>query len=115
MCLMVKLVLANHILFSKGGTHMGKNDHWVQRLADRADLHGESLPGVPVMELAGDRRVLIERHRGVTEYSAERICVLLCYGTLCICGGGLELIRMTRDQLVISGRIDGISIRRRNC
>ena len=92
---------------------MNKNGHWVQRLADRADLYGESLPGVPVVELAGDRRVLVERHRGVTEYSNERICVRLNFGILCICGCALELTRMTKEQLVISGRIDGIQIQRR--
>jgi len=92
---------------------MAQNSHWAQRMADRADLYGEALPGVPVVELAGDRRALIERHRGVTEYSPERICVRLSYGLLCICGCGLELTRMTREQLIISGRIDGIQIQRR--
>lgn len=92
---------------------MAQNSHWVQRIADKADLSGESLPGVPVVELGGDRRILIERHRGVTEYSGERISVRLSYGMLCICGCGLELTRMTRDQLIITGRIDGIQIQRR--
>ena len=32
------------------------------------------LPGQPVVELVGDRRVLIENHIGVTEYGTERIC-----------------------------------------
>ena len=91
---------------------MEKSGHWVQRLTDRADLYGESLPGVPVVELAGDRRILIERHRGVTEYSTERICVRLSYGMICVCGCALELTRMTKEQLVISGRIDGIQIQR---
>lgn len=94
---------------------MDKNGHWMQRLADRADLHGESLPGVPVVEIAGDRRVLIERHRGVTEYSTERIRVRLSYGVVSICGRALEMTRMTREQLIISGQIDGIQIHRRCC
>ena len=74
--------------------------HWAERLADGADLPGEPMPGVPVVELAGDRRVLIERHGGVTEYSGERICVKVRYGLVCICGCGLELACMTREQLV---------------
>lgn len=87
--------------------------NWMQMLADEADLPAEPLPGVPVVEVAGECRVLIERHAGVTEYSRERICVKVCYGLVCVCGCGLELTRMTRQQLVISGRIDGVQLLRR--
>lgn len=85
----------------------------MQKLVDGADLPAEYLPGVPVVEVAGACRVLIERHGGVTEYSRDRICVKVRYGTVCICGCGLELTRMTREQLVISGRIDCVQLQRR--
>lgn len=87
--------------------------HFAERLVDGADLSGENLPGVPVVELAGDQRVLIERHCGVVEYSGERICVKVRYGLVAVSGCGLELTCMTREQLVITGRIDGISLQRR--
>lgn len=92
---------------------MGKNLHWVQQLADRADLQGEALPGIPIVELAGDRRVLIERHNGVTEYSPQRICVGVSYGVVSIIGRELKLMRMSKEQVVICGRVDEISILRR--
>lgn len=94
---------------------MAEKGHWIQRIADGANLYGESLPGVPVMELAGDRRVLIERHEGVMEYGPEQICIRVKFGMLCISGCGLELRQMTRQQLIISGRIDCIRIHRRCC
>ena len=94
---------------------MAEKGHWIQRIADGANLCGESLPGVPVMELAGDRRVLIERHEGVMEYGTEQICIRVKYGMLCISGCGLELRKMTRQQLVISGHIDCIQILRGCC
>ena len=90
-----------------------QNRNWIQKLADNADLSAETLPGVPVVELAGERRVLIERHQGMTEYSRERIRVRVCYGIVCICGSGLELSHMSRDKLVISGQIDAVQIERR--
>lgn len=92
---------------------MAEKRHWAQRLADSADLDAEPLPGVPVVELAGEHRVLIERHGGVTEYSCERICVKVRYGTVAVSGCNLELTRMTREQLVISGRIDCVQLLRR--
>lgn len=92
---------------------MERNRHLMQRLADAADLSAEPIPGVPVIEVAGERRVLIERHCGVTEYSGERICVRVSFGQVAVCGCGLELARMTREQLVISGRIDCVQLLRR--
>ena len=92
---------------------MKDTKNFMQKLADTADLSGETLPWVPVVELAGDSRVLIERHGGVTEYTGERICVRVTYGQVAVCGCGLELSRMNREQLVISGRIDCVQLFRR--
>ncbi len=92
---------------------MKQEKGWLRRWMDAGDLGGESLPGIPVLELAGDRRVLIENHLAVTEYGQEKISVRVKYGSICICGGCLELRQMHRGQLVITGRIDGISLVRR--
>lgn len=88
--------------------------HLTERLADGVDLSGEVMPGVPVVELAGDRRVLIECHGGVTQYSCEKICVKVRYGQVTVSGCDLELASMTRDQLVITGRINSVQLLRRN-
>lgn len=86
---------------------------WMERLAERADLQGEALPGQPLVEIFGERRVLIEHHNGVIEYGKEKIQVKMRYGCLCISGDGLELSKMNVDQLIICGRIDSVSIIRR--
>lgn len=86
---------------------------WVQRLADTADLAGEPLPGVPLVELAGENRVLIEGHCGVTQYSREQITVKVRYGCVRICGCGLELSRMSKEQLIVTGQIDAVKLIRR--
>lgn len=92
---------------------MAQKGHWAQRIAEAADLHGEILPGMPLVELAGENRVLIECHGGVTEYSPGKICVRVKYGTVAVCGCGLELAVMTKERLVISGRIDAVHLNRR--
>lgn len=92
---------------------MTKKGHWVQRIADGADLYGEPLPGIPIVEIAGDRRVLIERHRGVIEYGEQRIRVRVSYGIICITGSCLELTQMTKQQLIVSGQIDCVQLQRR--
>lgn len=92
---------------------MGQKRNWMERLADSADLTGEPLPLQPLVELAGDRRVLIEHHQGVVQYSREKICVKVRYGIVAIAGCGLELRHMSRAQLAVAGRIDCISLERR--
>lgn len=92
---------------------MRHDRNWMQRLAEEMDLPGEPLPGQPLIELAGDRRLLIEHHRGVTQYSREEICIKVSYGHIRVRGECLELSRMTGEQLVISGRIDCVLLLRR--
>ena len=90
-----------------------QNGSWMQKLADRADLSAEPLPGLPIIEIAGDTRVLIERHDGVVEYGTQRIRIRVRYGVICILGCDLQLKQMTKQQLIVSGQIDSIQIHRR--
>ena len=83
---------------------------WMRRLTQ--GLEGESLPGMTVAELAGDRRVLVEGHIGVTEYCPTRVTVKVGYGELSLSGCGLELRQMSKVHLVICGCIDAIELRR---
>lgn len=92
---------------------MSKGRFLLDRLTEDADLAAQPLPGQPIVEIAGDRRVLIENHFGVKEYGTQRITVKVKYGCVCICGEHLELMRMTREQLVICGRIDCVTVQRR--
>lgn len=90
-----------------------KRRYWMERLAQQADLQTEPIPAQPLVEIYSDRRVLIEHHKGVLQYSCETIRVGMTYGFLQIQGNGLVLARMSGSQLVICGKIDGISIVRR--
>ena len=92
---------------------MSKGRFLLDRLTEDADLAAQPLPGQPIVGIAGDRRVLIENHFGVKEYGTQRITVKVKYGCVCICGEHLELMRMTKEQLVICGRIDCVTVQRR--
>ena len=82
-------------------------------LWERLDLPGESFPGQVLVEIAGSNRVLIEHHQGVREYSRQKIGVKVKFGVVEVCGNCLELRCMTREQLVISGQIDCVTLVRR--
>lgn len=97
----------------KGGVRMADSGHWIRNIANQYALNAESLPGLPIVEIAGDCRVLIERHRGVVEYGTQRIRVRTEYGSVCVLGSHLQLKLMTRQQLIISGQIEAVQIQRR--
>lgn len=86
--------------------------NWMERIVSAADLPDEPVPGIPLVEIAGERRVLIENHCGVTEYSPQSICVRVKFGRICVSGNGLSLARMTKGQLIISGKVDSIHLMR---
>jgi len=87
-----------------------KDQKIINRISAVADLQDEPLPGLPLVEIAGDCRVLVERHMGVTEYGKEKIVIKVRKGQICVCGSGMELIRMTKSQLVIKGTIFSVNI-----
>ncbi len=89
---------------------MKKSKNLLERMTLAADLPSEPLPGVPLVEVAGDKRVLIEHHCGIIAYGCQQISVKVSYGHICICGTGLEMTRMSKEQLVINGKIESISL-----
>ena len=92
---------------------MKERKNLVQQLAAAADLHDEAVPGLPLIEIVGDKRVLIEQHCGVTEYGCQQITVKVKNGTALVLGNGLQLALMTKEKLVICGQIEGIRLTRR--
>ena len=93
---------------------MDRQRHLLDRFVENMDLTGEPIPGQPVLELAGDSRILVENHLGITQYCCDKICVKMKFGYIAVCGRSLELAQMTREQLVITGQIDAVTIHRRN-
>lgn len=94
---------------------MRNRDGWIQRLTNQADLPGEALPMQPILELTGDHRILMEHHQGVTCYGTKEICIKMPFGSVAVCGSGLQLARMSAEQLIINGKIEAIKLIRRGC
>lgn len=91
---------------------MKQNKKGFHRLEKLGDLSDGVLPGIPLVEISDDRRVLIEHHRGVVAYGCCEICVRVRYGMVSVIGSNLNLARMTKEQLVICGCIEGVRLQR---
>ncbi len=82
----------------------------LERVTAVTDMTSQSIPGLPVLELTGGNRVLIENHQGVTGYSDVMICVKVRYGCLEINGSRLSLAYMSKERLIITGKINEIKL-----
>ena len=92
---------------------MGSGKFILDRFAGDMDMPQGFLAAQPIVEIAGTHRVLIENHLGVKSYGLERIDVKVKYGTVCVSGKNLEMLRMTKEQLIIRGCIASVSLQRR--
>ena len=84
----------------------------LERISTMVDIQDEPLPGIPLVEIAGYGRVLIENHYGVAEYGDCCIRVRVKYGFVCICGKNLVLNKMIKGQLVITGDIQTVELQK---
>ena len=73
----------------------------------------KELSKLPLVELAGPNRVLVENHLGVLAYSPNEIQIKLTFGKLSIAGNDLEFMQLNREQLVITGNVDALQLHRR--
>ena len=80
---------------------------------DKLNQKTDMVPGCPILEIAGQCRVLIENHQGIIAYSTSQIMVRVQFGTYTIHGTGLKVAKMSKDQLVIQGRVDVVQLSRR--
>lgn len=80
------------------------------RIGFGSEMPAEAFLKVPIVEMLGNKRVLIECHRGVMAYSGCEISVRTECGTYSVRGNKLEIAKMTKFQLVITGNIESVSI-----
>lgn len=85
-----------------------RRESLAERASEYFDLPGGVVSNMPRIEISGGRQVLIERHRGVLEYSRELISVNTLKNVVHIRGEGLEIRAMTAEELLISGSFFGI-------
>lgn len=82
----------------------------IARMISTADLDAELDHRLPIIEIAGNQRVLIENHLSVYGYSSDKICVKVKFGCVCICGSELMIAKMSNEQLVILGDIQAVQL-----
>jgi sporulation protein YqfC len=72
------------------------------------DLPPEVMLNVPLIMMVGGRSLILENHRGILEYSRERIRIRLRKGELTILGRNMLIQSISDEELQIKGEITGI-------
>ena len=92
---------------------MSKAEQFWNWIAEGTDLQDEVFAGQTLVEITGNERVLIENHCGVKLYERDRIEIHTKNGIVHVCGQCLQLIKMSREVLIIRGQICQVNFQRR--
>lgn len=85
----------------------GKQDgyHLKRRLTDLFDLPQDVTLDLPRILLVGGLQVIIENHRGLIEYTPNRVAVGVTRGQVAIEGEELEIGIINVEEIMVLGRI----------
>ena len=87
----------------------GKRNH---RFSNDSDaLSTVPMRRVPLIEILGRRRVLVENHKGVSSFSTDEICIQVHKGCVRILGADLEIRCMSKERIIILGTIADVNLR----
>lgn len=95
----------------KGGIFLSRES---KKRVDYLLTHFLELPKDVVMDLPritllGDMQLYVENHRGIIEYTKEKIRISTSLGELLINGSGLVLRNIFPDEIAVDGKIEGVS------
>ena len=74
------------------------------------DLPDQTLPGIPIIEIYGNQRVLVDGKCRVTMFDNDRICLKSKQNNISVLGTGLRVAELSCNKTVIFGCIDSVSI-----
>lgn len=67
---------------------------------------------MPLVEICGQKRVLVENHLGIVDYTLQQVSIKVYFGFINIQGSSLKITKMCKEKLVISGNIDAVNFQR---
>lgn len=76
-----------------------------QELTDRLALSEDIVFASAKLTVIAGSKILVENHRGIMEYGAERIVIGLNRGKICLSGTGFTIDAMNKNELLISGKL----------
>ena len=89
---------------------MKKNPSILKQVIHGSEIHVQPLSATPLVEVIGYERVLIENHVSIASYDTQQIYIRVKYGMIRIQGDALKLAYMSKEKLVITGKVGSIHL-----
>ncbi|WP_242841670.1 sporulation protein YqfC [Desulfitibacter alkalitolerans] len=80
-----------------------------ETLADAFDLPKELIIDIPKITIIGNQEMAVESHKGIIQYTSERIRISIAGGELIIAGKKLLINSILPEEIVIYGEFYQIS------
>jgi len=80
-----------------------------EALANAFDLPKELVIDIPKITLIGNREMAIENHRGIIQYTTEKIRISVAGGELIVSGKELFINSILLEEIIIYGEFHQIT------
>lgn len=90
------------------GTYMGERRQLVRRMEKAMDFPGGTLAKTALIEMEGNRRLVVAGCRGVLGYTEDCVQLRIPEGTLLCYGRDLEMGCLTADEATVVGCLQRI-------
>ena len=87
-----------------------KNGIWGNLLAEVLEMPEELTMDMPRITLIGNIKLSVENHKGIIEYSRQKIKLKVNDGFLSATGDDLVLKNISPDEVLLQGRIKEMAI-----
>jgi len=81
-----------------------------QDLAEILELPLDVSLDLPRIVIVGELGVLIQNHRGLIQYSPDRIVVGVGEGQIVVTGESLKISEVNREDMIVRGRIKTVQM-----
>jgi len=79
-------------------------------LAHYLELPKELVMGLPRITMLGDIQIIVENHRGIIEYTTEKVRIGTSIGELHVIGSDLALRTIFPEEIAVDGKIRSIAL-----
>lgn len=80
-----------------------------RRIMEALELPGDVVLDVPRIVIIGNFQLAVENHRGLVEYTPERVSIGVARGQLSITGQGLAIGTISGEEITVLGEITSLS------
>lgn len=80
-----------------------------KQLSDFFEIPSDVMLDLPKIVLVGNLQVFIENHRGIVEYSLEKVRIKVGEGEVGITGRNLTLRNIRTDEICVEGQITSLN------